>query len=80
MLTAKEIEAAALELPKNELASLIDRLRQVAAARAISPAVLDAAERRLDAIHAGHAPTVAFDNLLAELGRTEPAGGGSDGA
>jgi hypothetical protein len=67
MLTAEEIEAAALELPKTEFASLVDRLAQVAAARAIRPAVLDAAERRLDAIYAGHAPTVAFDDLLAEL-------------
>lgn len=67
MLTGDEIEAAALELPKNELASLVDRLAQVAAARAIRPAVLDAAERRLDAIHAGHVPTVAFDDLLAEM-------------
>jgi hypothetical protein len=69
MLTAEEIEAAALELPKNELASLVDRLAQVAAARAIKPAVLDAAERRLDDIYAGRAPTAAFEDLLTELER-----------
>jgi len=69
MLTAEEIEAAALELPKSELASLVDRLAQVAAARDIKPAVLDAAERRLDDIYAGRAPTIGFEDLLAELER-----------
>ncbi|HEY0035108.1 MAG TPA: hypothetical protein VGB66_00400 [Longimicrobium sp.] len=70
MLSADEIAAAALELPKNKLASLVDRLAQVAAARAIKPAVLDAAGRRLDDIYAGRAPTIAFEDLLAELERS----------
>jgi hypothetical protein len=70
MLTAEEIEIAALRLPEDELSPLVDRLlAQLAAVRALSPAVLDAAERRLDAIYAGHAPTIAFDDLLAELER-----------
>jgi hypothetical protein len=70
MLTAEEIEIAALQLPEDELGPLVDRLlAQVAAARTVSPAVLAAAERRLDAIYAGHAPTIAFDDLLAELER-----------
>lgn len=70
MLTAEEIEVAALQLPEGELRPLVDRLlEQLAAVEAISPAVLGAAERRLDAIYAGHAPSVSFDDLLAELER-----------
>lgn len=70
MLTAEEIEIAALQLPDGELRPLVDRLlAQMAAVEAISPEVLNAAGRRLDAIYAGHAPTIAFDDLLAELER-----------
>jgi hypothetical protein len=69
MLTAEEIEAAALELPENEFSSLVHRLVQLAAVRTISPAVLDSAERRLADIYVGRAPTIAFEDLLAELER-----------
>lgn len=69
MLTAEEIEAAVLELPENEFASLVDRLVQLAAVRTISPAVLNSAERRLDDIYVGRAPTITFEDLLSELER-----------
>jgi hypothetical protein len=57
MLTAEEIEAAALQLPEDELRPLVHRLLR------------HQAERRLDAIYAGRAPAIPFDDLLTELER-----------
>ena len=70
MLTAEEIEAAALQLPKAEPRALVDRLlERRAAVRSISPAVLDETERRADRIYAGRAPTTPLDELLTGLDR-----------
>jgi hypothetical protein len=72
MVTAEEIEEAALELPDEELISLVERLNaQLPVPEGAGFPWMEEAMRRSEDIRSGRAPTRSLEEVLEELERSD---------